>query len=520
MKRSYKANASTNPPSAADLASDGYPSEGNAGTNTPATIVGPFWFHIVTEAIVTVCEEAGLVLSNDVNQFRDALKIVAAAQVPLATDDEHTQDNPPGNEAATPRGVKAAIDAAIAALVDGAPGALDTLNELAEALNDDEDFAATITAAVNARLTQAQGDARYARRDVVLASDVTLTAGTRVAQALSQSMDNFRWVEVLAGDMAGSYDFVHRIKRDVLGARVDTRRLLAMSANSNVGGGGSQLKLHSLNAATGVFTTINNNISYPTGSIRGLGLAHHLSELYALIGHGTAGLATVHSVNRDTGAMETIGDGIDFGNGRPSIGLASHGGTMYALVSDGSAVGRVRLWTIDVAAGTGAAVGAAVQARTANVTGLGLESHDGTLYAMTCIDNADSVQLYSVDAGTGVLTTIGPVQNVNSGSSSVGIGLSSQGGTLYAVTDADNAGRAQLHSVNIAAGALTAIGTPTQVVPPTGFSIFLSLDMTSEIVPTGFTPAGRFRVDRGGAQILGIEAYNQDAHIAQVLGIY
>lgn len=44
--------------------------------------------------------------------------------------------------------VQAAIDAAIAALVDTAPGALDTLNELAAALGDDPNFAATITASL------------------------------------------------------------------------------------------------------------------------------------------------------------------------------------------------------------------------------------------------------------------------------------------------------------------------------------------------------------------------------------
>ena len=40
------------------------------------------------------------------------------------------------------------IDAAVAALVDGAPGLLDTLNELAAALGDDENFATTITTAI------------------------------------------------------------------------------------------------------------------------------------------------------------------------------------------------------------------------------------------------------------------------------------------------------------------------------------------------------------------------------------
>lgn len=44
--------------------------------------------------------------------------------------------------------VTAAVSVAINTLLDGAPGALDTLNELAAAISDDADFAATVTAAL------------------------------------------------------------------------------------------------------------------------------------------------------------------------------------------------------------------------------------------------------------------------------------------------------------------------------------------------------------------------------------
>lgn len=44
------------------------------------------------------------------------------------------------------------IAAAVAALVGGAPGALDTLNELAEALADDAAFSATVTTALANRV--------------------------------------------------------------------------------------------------------------------------------------------------------------------------------------------------------------------------------------------------------------------------------------------------------------------------------------------------------------------------------
>jgi hypothetical protein len=51
-------------------------------------------------------------------------------------------------ETTTAHGIPAQIAAAIAALVDTAPGTLDTLNELAAALGDDPNFAATMTAAL------------------------------------------------------------------------------------------------------------------------------------------------------------------------------------------------------------------------------------------------------------------------------------------------------------------------------------------------------------------------------------
>lgn len=61
-------------------------------------------------------------------------------------------------KAMSPLGVKQAIAAALADLLDGAPTALDTLNELAAALGDDPNFAATITDMIN-QLSNNLGDA-------------------------------------------------------------------------------------------------------------------------------------------------------------------------------------------------------------------------------------------------------------------------------------------------------------------------------------------------------------------------
>ena len=70
------------------------------------------------------------------------------------------QDTMSGNSATkvpTQQSVKAYVDASINNLVDGSPGALDTLNELAAALGDDASFSSTVTTSIAAKLPLAGG---------------------------------------------------------------------------------------------------------------------------------------------------------------------------------------------------------------------------------------------------------------------------------------------------------------------------------------------------------------------------
>ena len=52
-------------------------------------------------------------------------------------------------------GVAAYVSNQMSALIDGAPGALDTLNELAAALNDDANLYNTLTTSIGAKLNTA-----------------------------------------------------------------------------------------------------------------------------------------------------------------------------------------------------------------------------------------------------------------------------------------------------------------------------------------------------------------------------
>ena len=84
--------------------------------------------------------------------------------------------------------VSASIATAIANLVDSAPGALDTLNELAAALGDDANFSATITNAIAA--VQTDVDQNEADADTAIASINTTLSGLGTMSTQSASSVN------------------------------------------------------------------------------------------------------------------------------------------------------------------------------------------------------------------------------------------------------------------------------------------------------------------------------------------
>jgi hypothetical protein len=79
------------------------------------------------------------------------LDAALALKAPLASPDltgTPTAPTATAGSSSTQIATTAFVAAAIAALIDGSPGALDTLNELAAALGDDANFAATVTNAL------------------------------------------------------------------------------------------------------------------------------------------------------------------------------------------------------------------------------------------------------------------------------------------------------------------------------------------------------------------------------------
>jgi hypothetical protein len=113
------------------------------------------------------------------------LDAALALRAPLASPDltgTPTAPTATAGTSSTQIATTAFVAAAIAALIDGSPGALDTLNELAAALGDDANFAATVT---NALALKAEKAANLSDLTSVTAARTNLGLGTMATQATS-----------------------------------------------------------------------------------------------------------------------------------------------------------------------------------------------------------------------------------------------------------------------------------------------------------------------------------------------
>ena len=80
--RNFKAGAAESPPSAPVTPSNGYATEGNPATGTPATLPGAFWFHKIGEELRAVITGFGLTPSDStLNQVYLAIQAGIAANI-------------------------------------------------------------------------------------------------------------------------------------------------------------------------------------------------------------------------------------------------------------------------------------------------------------------------------------------------------------------------------------------------------------------------------------------------------
>ena len=531
MRRRYKANAAAAAPAAADLASDGYPSEGDANAGTPATIPGPYWFHLVTEAIVTVIEEAGLALTDDAGQFLEALKMVAAAQSPYATDDEAIA-GALRTKVMNPANTKAVIDQ----LLDGAPAALDTLNELAAALADDADYAATVTAALALKAplaspalsgnptapTQPEGDnstriattafakrVAEASRPVVLASDIDLAADARVTKNLARPLNEFRWVEILTGSTSVDHGDVAKVQRSAIAA-------LNVAA-SEVLGWAAGRQLYVVNTASGALTPRGER--QPALALVSASLVSTGERLLAWVSDQVSSSTDHHvlyEINPDTGARTPLGSvdapWANSGTTLPSAAVWT-GSELLGLVSRASS-NRAQLYQIDLSDGTLTPRGSEQSNfDTSSKSDLGAAWTGTEMLVAIFDDGQDRFRLYSVDTSDGTLAPRGSARSLGTGSWTSGA-LVWTGTELLAWVGDQNSDDAQLYGVNTADGTLTPRGSEQSVSDQS----FIAFGMTSHAAVSGGLDVGGVRLDRDGANSLGLTS-GKALHVHQIVGI-
>jgi len=137
--------------------------------------------------------------------------------------------------------INSASAAAVTAVLDGAPGALDTLNELAAALNDDSSFATTVTNSLAAKLDASSASATY------------LTQSNASASYVAQNSTGNEYIQ----DQSSSL-FIHSNHTNITATYDDANNQVILVGSA--GGGGS---------ASGGGASIIVSASAPVGAVEG-----------------------------------------------------------------------------------------------------------------------------------------------------------------------------------------------------------------------------------------------------------
>ena len=176
---------------------------------------------------------------------------------------------------------KAETDAAIAALVDSAPGTLDTLNELAAALGDDPNFATTIAAQIGAKQDPATTLSGYGITDAYTQAEVdALITGLNLGTAAESDIGDF--ATAAQGALADTaLQNAAAFATAAQGAKADSaiqpNGMISSDADNGLSHGTDgkvYLDISGLGGGegAGVNDTIGNNSSILAGSSRRVGL--------------------------------------------------------------------------------------------------------------------------------------------------------------------------------------------------------------------------------------------------------
>jgi peptidoglycan hydrolase CwlO-like protein len=230
--------------------------------------------------------------------YADTAESTAIAYTDSLIGDE-TVDGTSGNT------VTARIASAVSGLVDSAPSTLNTLNELAAALNDDASFATTVTTSIGTKLSKA-GDTMTGDLTLAAAPTENLHAATKLyvdgsvggLQAILEQADS----DIL-GDISTINSSISDISTDITNLESDLSDLTTTVNNTST-------DVTDLQSDLSALTTTVNNTSTDVTDLQSefSGLANDVTDLSTDITNTQSDLSTLTST---VGDMSTDVTGLE-----------------------------------------------------------------------------------------------------------------------------------------------------------------------------------------------------------------
>ena len=352
----------------------------------------------------------------------------------------------------------------------------------------------------------ARADARA--RDVVLASDVDLAAGVRKAVALSASMDEFRWLVIVAGRDSADYStHVRVISANLTAATVSgAAELLAWVLGNN------HATLLVIDALTGLVTERGSESVIPGFAETG-GTAWDGANLFGWLIREPADTAQLFVLDRSDGARTARGTAQSLGAGTHTAGdLTWTGADLLGWVVN-NADDTAQLYAIDRDNGELTARGTSQSPNSGNLEAAGIAWTGAALLGWVVNNAGDTAQLYEIHPDNGALTARGPARALGAGDWSAA-GIAWTGVHLLGWVFNDTGDTAQLYEIDPDNGALTTRGSAQD--PGTSNERGLSLAWGS--AESGVSVAGGIFLDKAADVTLGMLS-RSNARVQQIIGV-
>ena len=229
-----------------------------------------------------------------------------------------------GTDAAT----KTYVDAKVAAVLDSAPAALDTLNELAAALGDDANYASTTTAAIATKLPKAGGTmtGAIAMGNNKVTGLATPTAGTDVTHKTyvdaGDALQVLKAGDTMSGALAMGTNKITGVGNPTANQDVATKNYVDTTNGSNV---------QAANSAAASATSATNSSNSATASANSATASANSATASANSATANANSATA-SANSASAASSSATDAANSASGS----LPKAGGAMTGAITTNS----------------------------------------------------------------------------------------------------------------------------------------------------------------------------------------